>query len=78
MFVELCILCICTNYVKYCYIVIELFGDMQIDYEILRVLGRLCFIYFVGCPMMIDFCSIFEFKVVMRVAVVVEALRTDI
>ena len=28
--------------------------------------------------MMIDFCSIFEIKVVMRVAVVVEALRTDI
>ena len=55
-----------------------LFGDVQIDYEILRVLGRLYFFYFVGCPMMIDFCSIFEFKVVMRVAVVVEALRTDI
>ena len=46
---------------KYCYIVIELFGDMQIDceifelfgdiqidYEILRVLGRLLFYLFCG------------------------------
>ena len=50
-------------------IVNELFGDMQIDYEIFRGLGRLYLIYFVGY---------FEIMVVIKVAVVVEALWINI